>query len=374
MLTSKTSSYNYSVPKRVLFLIPTLQGGGAERVFVTILKHINRLKFEPILAVVSLHDSIYQNDVPKDVQIIDLKCESVTRAVPKIIYLIWTLKLDVVFTTLGHLNLALALLRPLLPRKIRYVARESSIVSRLPIAYNLPFWWFWAYKKFYKKLDLLVCQSFDMAADLVNNFDFPRDKVVTINNPFDADRISSLAAKAVDAYPPDKSLINVVAAGRLSFEKGYDILIKALKLTKNSNIHLTILGDGSIRGELLELISNLSLNDRVRLLGFQSNPYPYLANADVFVLSSRFDGFPNVVLEALACGTPIISTPALGGVYELIDGVEGCIITQEISAQSLAEALNNFRPGYRILPEVVQSFSAEYIVPKYEAAFLGTCA
>src|SRR5215831_17623412 len=100
---------------RVLFLIPTLTGGGAERVIVTILRHLDRGRFLPILAVVNTRDAAFMDDVPADVEFIDLRCRRVRYALPKLLKLIRQRRPDVVLSTLGYLNLALAILRPLLP-------------------------------------------------------------------------------------------------------------------------------------------------------------------------------------------------------------------------------------------------------------------
>lgn len=364
------------VQEKVLFLIPSLQGGGAERVFVSILRHIDRRKFSLALAVVDTRDSIYRADVPEDVDFLDLQCSSVRQAIPKIIRLIWKMKPGVVFSTLGHLNLALAMLRPLLPDNIRYVARESSIVSHLSTAYNVPFWWFWAYRTFYARLDRVICQSRDMREDLIQTFGFPAEKAVVINNPFDGSYVREMAGDTLQTRVSKGedgrgAIIYLVAAGRLTLEKGFDLLINAIGLCGDSRFRLTLLGEGPLRDELERLISINGLGEQVRLLGFKKNPYPYFAKADVFVLSSRFDGFPNVVLEALACGTPVIATPAPGGVREIIEGVEGCVLTETISAEALAEALANFTPGYRVQPEAIASFGASTIIHQYEQVLLG---
>lgn len=361
---------------RVLFLIPSLQGGGAERVFVSLLRHIDRQKFRLMLAVVDTSHSVYRADVPKDVELIDLGCSRVRQAIPRIIQLIWKHRPEVVFSTLGHLNLALAIVRPLLPNLTRYIARETSIVSHLPTAYKIPFWWFLAYRLFYGRLDKVVCQSRDMYEDLIQTFGFPSEKAVVIHNPFDGDHVRKMAGEALCTMAKKdvgsrSGAINVVAAGRLTFEKGFDLLIEAIALCGDSRIRLALLGEGPMRDALQSLIVQNGLGDQVQLLGFKKNPYPYLAEADVFVLSSRFDGFPNVVLEALACGTPVIATPAPGGVGEILNGVEGCVVTEDISSNSLARVLSNFTAGYRVPPEAIRAYGINSIVQQYEQVLLG---
>ena len=358
--------------KQILFIIPSLQGGGAERFVVTLLKHIDRSKLELTLAIVNTQEAVYLSDVPEDVKVIDLACRRVRSAIPKIIRLIWELRPDVVFSMLGHLNLALAICRPFLPNGVCYMARESSIASQLPTSYNIPFWWFWAYRMFYSQLDMVVCQSREMHEDLLQHFNFPAMKSVVISNPCDLVYVQKMASEEVQTGIIERagsggSFINLVAAGRLSSEKGFDLLIEAMAICGDKRYRLTLLGDGPLREELYRQTVESGVADQVRFVGFQINPYPYLAQADAFVLSSRFDGFPNVVLEALACGTPVIALPAPGGVREILSGLQGCVVANDISAQALADALKAFRPGYRVSPKVLNPYSVKTITQRYEA-------
>lgn len=363
---------------QVLLVIPSLQGGGAEQVILTLLRHISRAKFRLTLAVADTRSAVYREDLPQDVEFIDLRCSRVRQAMPKIIRLIWKRRPDVVFSTLSHFNLAIAALRPFLPNGVLYIARETSVVSEVIKSYTHAGWWAWAYRRFYGQLDRLICQSTYMRQDLIDRFNFPPAKAVVINNPVDVERIHRLAAEPVVngmgasiSNASGTGPINLVAVGRLAVEKGYDLLLEGLALSGNTRLRLTFVGEGPRRGQLESIAHSKGLSDRIRFIGFQKNPYPYIAQADAVVLSSRFEGFPNVVLEALACGTPVIATPALGGVREILEGVDGCTLAESITAEALAKVLSSFRGGTRVRMEAVERYAIATITRRYEQTLLG---
>lgn len=367
----------------ILFLIPSLRGGGAERVIVTLLRHLDRTRFILTLAVVDLRDAVYRDDLPQDVELIDLGCSRVRYALPKIAKLIWKRRPEVVFSTLGHLNLALAIIRPLLPNEVRYVARETCIISATLRGYALSSLWGWAYRQFYRRFDTVVCQSRYMRDDLIGNFSFPAKRAVVIHNPADSDRIRRLAAERVstgmtleaggdDAEP----VTHLVAAGRMVSVKGFDLLIEALALCGDPRLRLILLGEGPMREELEALTASKGVAGQVRFAGFQKNPYPFFAQADAFVLSSRFEGFPNVVLEALACGTPVIATPAPGGVREILEGGDNCVIAEAVSSDALAMAIKQWKAGGMKRPDAnaaVAAYGIDRVVRRYEEV-VGACS
>lgn len=355
----------------ILFLIPSLRGGGAERVMVTLLQHVNRARFKPVLAVVDSTDSVYLADVPEDVQVIHLNSSRVRYAIPRVMRLIWQMKPDVVLSTLGHLNLALAMVRPFLPSRTLFVAREATIVSQNVMAHRPEFVWRWLYRKFYSNHDILVCQSRHMRDDLVSSFCVPADRTVVINNPVDLPKIRHKAALAAAPWPwpAQAGRTRLLAAGRLSAEKGFDILIRAMELIADPGVCLAIIGDGPLRQKLQDQIARAGLLDRVHLLGFQANPYSWFRSADALVISSRYEGFPNVVLESLACGTPVIGLPGAGGTREILENVPECLLAADMTAEALAEALRQWLSGpkARVADAALIPYAIPRILSQYES-------
>ena len=157
-------------------------------------------------------------------------------------------------------------------------------------------------------------------------------------------------------------------------EKGFDLLIEAAAMLRNRHVRFDILGEGPLLDDLKQLAQLKGVDKQVRFVGFQSNPYAWFARADGFVLSSRYEGFPNVVLEALTCGAPVIATPAPGGIREILDDMPECLLANDVSAEALAKAVSDWRAGSRkrVPDTAIKPYGLERIIGQYEAVLLST--
>jgi len=169
-------------------------------------------------------------------------------------------------------------------------------------------------KELYPKADLIIANSNGNAQDLITNYNVPRYKITTIYNPISLEAIFAIEPKK-DFF--DTNYFNLVSVGRLDNGKNHQLLIKSLEFFKLQKVRLYIFGDGILKDELEKTIQDLKLENRVFLMGFESNIYKYLKAADLFVFSSNHEGFPNVILEAMACELPIVSTNCPSGPNEI---------------------------------------------------------
>jgi glycosyltransferase involved in cell wall biosynthesis len=147
-------------------------------------------------------------------------------------------------------------------------------------------------------------------------------------NPVDLDRVRMAAASPIDeqVLPPGDGPL-IVAAGRLAEAKNYPLMIEALAVVRQQiPARLCILGQGELERDLRTLIAGRGLADAVSLAGFQPNPWQYIARARVFLLTSRYEGFGNVLIEAMACGVPVVATASAGTSDIVRHGLDGLLV------------------------------------------------
>lgn len=350
--------------RKILFVLPSLAAGGAERVITIILSHLDRKRFSPVLFLAA-GAGPFREYVPDDVRVIQSDAKRVRSAMPALVRAIGRERPKVVFSTLGHLNLMVCMVRPLFHRGIAYVARETNIPSINLYNNERPGMFRFLYRRLYPGFDRIICQSMDMLADLSDKFGIPCKKCIVIPNPVDTERTRRLAGSGKPDFP--KETVNLLACGKLKEQKGFDLLIRAMTQLEDT-VTLTVLGDGPLRKNLELLASRSGVSHRVRFLGFSPNPYPYMAACSAFVLSSRYEGFPNVVLEALALGTKVAAFDCPGDVKAILRGLPGCRLAKSEDPMDLARAVREVIES-RSEPDVL----VESVQRRYDSAIITRC-
>lgn len=358
---------------RVAFALPELETGGPDRVVFEIIAGLSRERFEPVLIVGRATGGYFQQ-LPPDVGVevigggrypVRGLVGAVRRARP-----------DVLFTTL-RMNLTAAFARPFLPRGLRHVARlanqftddfaqlkkTSLIKHRLAEAVTR-----WALTR----PDALVCQSLAMRADLAAVLGRAAPPMVVIGNPIDLDTVR---ARAAEPQAPPPGAPSLLAVGRLAAQKGFDVLVQAVPavLRRHPGAVLTILGEGEERERLEAAAAALGVRHAVRLPGRSPNPLPAMAASDLLVSSSRYEGFANVILEAMAVGCPVVATDCPGATREMVlEGRTGWLAapdSPEALADAIVRGLAGDRRGVSIKAAAycVEHYAPTHILAAYEA-------
>lgn len=314
---------------RPLFIVSDLEVGGAQRVVVTVLRHLSRKGHKPHLAVVTQKGPL-SSDLPGEITTHELKARRVRFSFIRVLRLCWAIRPDVVISTVGHLNILLLLLKPFMPKGTAVVIREANTPSIRLKHTRHPRLYGFCYRNFYPFSDKLVCNCRYMKEDLVSHFGAASNRISVIQNPVDVKRISSQILSETDPYPPDR--IHIVSVGRLQYQKGFDLLLRSFKqcLGNISGVHLTIVGEGPERDRLRSMTADLGISEEVTFTGQKQPPFAYMAHADFLVCASRWEGSPNAVLESLACGTPVLAFDCPGGVSEIVEeGRNGWLVPAE---------------------------------------------
>ena len=316
--------------KKILFIIPSLRAGGAERITSIYATHLDRKKYEIVVAVVNGKDPFFE--LPSDVKIIDLKKKSVTAATLSIVRSINNERPNIVISMITHLNALVGACSPLYRSKPKLILRETNVLSNL-FGDAMSFKRKMRYKitKFgYGRADSILCQSHFMAKDVQSNLGIPKQNCVVIHNP---------VAPAKSDGSIEK--FDLVALGNLSPIKGYERLINVMHRLKDTKLKLAIIGEGSERNKIENQIKTMDLEQQVILLGFQKEPHRYLMGAKALVMTSIKESFSNAVLEAGIVGTPTVTYNMPGGMSEIIEnGVNGYIV-DDGDEVALSNAIKN---------------------------------
>ncbi|PIE50577.1 MAG: glycosyl transferase [Flavobacteriales bacterium] len=354
------------VRKKIIFVLTVLGPGGAEKVVSMIANNLDKKKYEP--KVILFEDlPEHSHMLNDDVQILETNTKRIRESLFPILNIIRKEKPDIVFSSFGEVNAYISLFLKFF-RKTKFIARETNVVSQHVVRPEIKFFY-----KFYNNYDKIICQSDDMQNDLLDNFKINPNKIVKINNPVDFDFINEKLAISERPKAFGTAMKNVVAIGNLSARKGFDNLLKVFSHLKNEKIKLHILGDGADKELLHQMKKDLGL-DNVIFHGQQKNPYQFLKFADLFILSSRYEGFPNVLLEAGACGVYALANNCPGGINEIIlpqiNGEIADIENHETFAEKVKDLVGGNYDKAKIVNAIQSRFSKEIIMKKYEDTLL----
>lgn len=365
--------------KKLLFVISSLVGGGSERVITTILNHLNKEKYE-ISLVLFIKGGHYLSQIPDDVKLYDLKKKSrfsFLRLIFCLNGLFRKIKPNTVISFMAYTNLVVLLAKFLSGCKFNLVISIRTNLGYANLFAKFKRIKYFLYKRTFNFADHIVVPSVGIKKDLEKTFGIDQKKINIINNPIDLEKIKELKEELVEDLEIEKCKPFLITVGSLTRPKGYHYLLRAFSIIKKEiDEKFLILGTGKDEAKLKSLVNELGIREEVFFLGFQKNPYKFMKTASIFIISSIWEGFPNVILEAMVCGVPVISTDCPFGPREIITNGKNGILVPPADEKALSEAIlallkdsalrRNFSEEGK---KRAEDFRIEKIIPQYEELF-----
>lgn len=362
--------------ERLAIFLPGLYEGGAERTMLNLAEGISA-RGHAVDLVLARAEGPYMEQIPDTVRLVDLKAPRVVGSVPALINY---LKCECPTAVLSAMfaNVVALWARRLSGVPHRLVINEQNTLSSL-VSHKADLRWKMypsLAKRFYPWADHIIAVSNEVADDLAQVAKIPQNLIQVIYNPVVTEDLQKKSEMPLDhpwfkvGAPPV-----VLAVGRLTDQKAFDVLIQSFaRVRKKHSARLLILGEGENRAALQTLICQLGLEQDVNLMGFVQNPYPYVANSSLFVLPSRWEGLPTVLIEALYLGVPIIATDCPGGSRDILkDGRFGRLVPVD-TPLLLAEAIERSISDHRCHPptESWKPYHLDSVVDRYVPLFFGS--
>jgi glycosyltransferase involved in cell wall biosynthesis len=373
------------VRRKVCFVLPSLAGGGAERVAVEILNALDPAAWDRSMYLFA-KEGPYLEQVADGVHLAGGQSASRFARWRELRRFIASTQPDVVMVFLSYFTVLSAV--RMATTRTRVVLNQGTPVSAFLT--DIDYGWRrpWRRRVFaaatrigYAAADMVIATSRGVADDLTAAFGIDPAQVRVIPNPVDLDAVRAAAGESI-ADGDGSGLVAplIVAAGRLADVKNYPLLIDALAMVRTRvPARLLVLGQGDRLEELRRLAAERGVGEAISWCGFQANPWKYIARADVFASTSRYEGFGNVLAEAMACGVPVVATRSAGTEDVVRDGVNGLLVphSAEIVASALSRLLINRAERDRMAEAARASadrFARPVVARAYQAAFVEALA
>jgi len=362
---------------RIAIFCASLGGGGAERAMLNLACGLAEQGEAVDLVLVSA-EGPFLGDVPPQVRVVDLQARRAVAAIPALVRYLRKERPVVLLSALDHVNIVAIWAKYLSQVSTRVVVsvhaplshslgRQKTLIGRTLLK---------LIKLSYPRANAVVSVSQGVRRDLIDFVGLQAHKVCTIYNPIINSKLYDLGQKDI-SHPwlkPQQPPV-ILAVGRLSVEKDYHALIRAFQRVRQQRpVRLLILGEGEERSKLEHLVRALKLEEDVKLFGFVPNPYAFMRQVSCLVLSSTFEGFGNVLVEALAMGCPVVSTDCPTGPTEILNGGEwGRMVPvgdHKAMAQAIMDTLNDGKcPQSLFLNVYLKRFEVDEAVSNYRNVF-----
>lgn len=326
-----------SKKKKVVFLIQN-GVGGAERMAFAMAKMLPKDSFRVTFVIVLRGGGTSIKEfIPEGYSVVDIPDGNAIKIMWNLFKTVKRLKPDIVFSSAMYLSTKILPFKWLL-RGTRFVIRCENYMYTYSEAQIKRI------KFTYPKADAIIAQTEEMAQELYE-IGINEQLVHVLHNPIDTDYINEHLKDSTNPYPQNGNKV-IVASGRFAYQKGFDMLAEAFaKLAiDDPNIDLYILGDydyedGAVLMQIKTIAKRNGIKDRIHCVGFKKNPYPYIQYADCFVLSSRWEGLPNVLVESLFLGTPVAAFACIPIISRIIEEGKTGYTAKADDVEGLAESI-----------------------------------
>ena len=330
------------VEQSIGIYLTSMTMGGAERVARNLCKGLVDRGYEVDLVLVEAAGELL-NELPDAVSVINLNASRVLHSLGPLREYLSIREPDILYSMMTEPNVVAVLAHQFATSNTRLIVSEHNMLSHSSesVKDHLARTGAWA---LYPLADDVVAVSEGVRDDLIANTRLDSMDISVIYNPVDVESIREQASQPVKhEWLTDASLDVVLAGGRHEPQKGFDTLLNAFSQISEEDIRLVLFGTGSETNSLQAYATTLGIDERISFPGFVENPFAYMASADVFVLSSEYEGFGLVLIEALACGCPVVSTDCESGPREILDaGTYGPLVPVG-DANALADATSATR-------------------------------
>lgn len=358
---------------KLCIITPSFSGGGAERIAVNLANHYSALGMEVCL-IAFKGEGPYKSQVRSSVRVIDLKVKRTRYVWLKLRRTLLEQSPTHILSVLRDANIFVGLVM-LARRGTRVVFREANTMHGIE---NQA----WLRRSLFKMMmrasyfraDLVIANSHDTKADLLVNKISHKEKIRVIGNPvIDSDFKTKVLSEVKHPWVNNPGVKLVLNVGRLHPHKNQKELISAFSFVLQNipEAKLIILGEGAEHDSLISHIRHLGVENSIEILGFQENPFPYYRDASLFVLSSNWEGFGNVIVEALASGTPVVSTDCPGGPRTILDhGKYGSLVPLGDVEEMAAEIERSLRDPARWDMESLKNRGEDFTVSSVAKTYL----
>ena len=349
--------------------VAELMPGGAQRAAIKLVAGFAERGLRVDLVLANRQGPLV-DDVDPTVRVVDLAAGRLVKAVPALSRYLRREQPRTLVSFLTHANVAAIAACAMARVETRVMVVEQNTVTRVRSQLKRDALLPSLVRRSYPYADHVVAVSKGVANDLIANLGIPQLKVSVIPNPVVDNDLMRMAMDAPNhPWFDDRSVPVFVAAGRLNKQKDFATLLRAFDaLRQKRRARLMIMGEGEERRRLETLIARLGLIDLVALPGYFSNPYAVMNRGAAFVLSSRWEGLPTVIIEAMACGCPIVATDCPSGPREILDGGRFGKLVPIADSDALCSAMQEVlqqRPAAAVLRQRARQYSIDHAVDHY---------